>query len=292
MGCDGGTIPKRDELVRTQKKPEQADKDAETSAKWKHCAVSQEELRSPIVSCELGRLYNKDAVIEYLLDKAAISETASHIRNLKDIIELKLTVNVAFDKSKADKGDSYVDRQASEHICPVTGLEMNGKYKFCYIRKCGCVMSDRALQQIKSNICHKCERIYDKEDIVVINGSSEEIQVLRTRMEERRLQAKLDKKAKKYSKKQKLESTDQDTPAPKKPKLTAGVGASKQAFPDSTINELSIRGLVMDEEKLKSSYKVAKDPNATETFKSLFTSHDSCKQQPRAHWITYNPLYN
>ena len=23
MGCDGGTIPKRDELVRTKKKPEQ-----------------------------------------------------------------------------------------------------------------------------------------------------------------------------------------------------------------------------------------------------------------------------
>lgn len=25
MGCDGGTIPKRDELVRTKKKPEQVD---------------------------------------------------------------------------------------------------------------------------------------------------------------------------------------------------------------------------------------------------------------------------
>lgn len=26
MGCDGGTIPKRDELVRTKKKPEQVNR--------------------------------------------------------------------------------------------------------------------------------------------------------------------------------------------------------------------------------------------------------------------------
>ena len=29
MGCDGGTIPRRDELVKVKKKPEQKDKDAE-----------------------------------------------------------------------------------------------------------------------------------------------------------------------------------------------------------------------------------------------------------------------
>ena len=31
--------------------------------------------------------------------------------------------------SKADVGDSYVDRQSSPYICSVTGLEMNGRYK-------------------------------------------------------------------------------------------------------------------------------------------------------------------
>lgn len=41
MGCDGGTIPRRDELVRTKQKDEQKDVHAENAFKWKHCALSQ-----------------------------------------------------------------------------------------------------------------------------------------------------------------------------------------------------------------------------------------------------------
>lgn len=44
--------------------------------------------------------------------------------------------------------------------------------------------------------------------------------------------------------------------------------------------------------KAKGEYSVAKDPNATEVFKSLFTSHSDEKEQDRAHWVTYNPFYN
>lgn len=44
--------------------------------------------------------------------------------------------------------------------------------------------------------------------------------------------------------------------------------------------------------KTKGDYSVAKDPNTTEVFKSLFTSHRNAKEQTRAHWITYNPFYN
>lgn len=33
----------------------QAGKDVELAARWRHCALSGEELRTPIVACELGR---------------------------------------------------------------------------------------------------------------------------------------------------------------------------------------------------------------------------------------------
>lgn len=39
-----------------------------------------------MVSCPLGKLYNKDAIIEYLLDKSAYGdgeEICGHIRSLK-----------------------------------------------------------------------------------------------------------------------------------------------------------------------------------------------------------------
>ena len=88
MGCDGGTIPRRDEMVKLKKKAEkvseywerkgfmtrtcdvhvcclafpslsslcfQADRDMELMARWRHCALSGEELKQPIVACDLGR---------------------------------------------------------------------------------------------------------------------------------------------------------------------------------------------------------------------------------------------
>ncbi|KAM4597507.1 replication termination factor 2-like [Polymixia lowei] len=159
MGCDGGTIPKRHELVKGPKKVEKVDKNAELAAKWKYCALSQEKLRRPIVSCELGRLYNKDALIEYLLDKSAErpnTEVASHIRGMKDIKELNLTDNPEWEGERRNtKGDRYEDMHCAMFICPVVGLEMNGKHRFCYLQTCGCVFSDRALKEVKTEICHK-----------------------------------------------------------------------------------------------------------------------------------------
>lgn len=43
-------------------------------------------LQEPIVSCALGKLYNKDAILEYLLDKASYGDgevICGHIRSLK-----------------------------------------------------------------------------------------------------------------------------------------------------------------------------------------------------------------
>ncbi len=46
----------------------------------------QRKLQEPVVSCALGKLYNKDAILEYLLDKSAYGDGATicgHIRSLK-----------------------------------------------------------------------------------------------------------------------------------------------------------------------------------------------------------------
>ncbi|KAK3743697.1 hypothetical protein QZH41_002842 [Actinostola sp. cb2023] len=199
MGCDGGTIPTRDELVRLKKKPEKIDKNFELNAKWFHCAITQESLRAPIVSCELGKLYNKESLLEYLLDKeAATTEVANHIRSLKDTKELVLTENAAFEeKSKVESAEGYQDFQASPYVCPVVGIEMNGRYKFCFLWKCGCVLSERALKEVKSPVCHKCGKPFSHEDIVILNGCEEDMEVMKVNMLQRRQKAKLEKKSKK-----------------------------------------------------------------------------------------------
>lgn len=291
MGCDGGTIPRRDELVRTKQKPEQKDKDAEAVAKWKHCAITQEELRLPIVSCELGRLYNKEAVIEHLLSKDSSCEAAKHIRSMKDIVELKPTENPGYKRRDADKGDEYVDLRASRFICPVVGLEMNGKYRFCYLRQCGCVLSERALKEVKSEVCHKCATPFEEDDIVVLNGSDDDIAVLSARMELRRAKAKAEKKSKKRAtegvedgkKKVKTENGSGE----KNPSVVNG-GASTSC---ATKSEVGAATKMILPEKARQGYSIAKDPNTSEAFKSLFTSHPKAINQPKAHWVTHNPLF-
>ena len=55
----------------------------------------QKPLREPIVSCALGKLYNKDAILEYLLDKTAYGDgedICGHIRSLKVRPSLSLSL--------------------------------------------------------------------------------------------------------------------------------------------------------------------------------------------------------
>lgn len=93
-------------------------------------------------------------MLEILLDKSKAPECGKHLRNLKDVKELKLTLNPSYNKG-ANMGDSYDDVQAAYYICPVLGVEMNGKFRFCFIWSCGCVMSERSLKEIKTSVCHK-----------------------------------------------------------------------------------------------------------------------------------------
>ncbi|XP_043977433.1 replication termination factor 2 isoform X2 [Gambusia affinis] len=278
MGCDGGTIPKRHELVKGPKKVEKVDKNAELAAKWKYCTLSQEKLRRPIVSCELGRLYNKDAIIEYLLDKTAErpnAEAVTHIRGIKDIKELNLTDNPEWEGERRNaKGDRYEDIHCGMFICPVVGLEMNGKHRFCYLQTCGCVFSDRALKEIKTEICHKCGDPFKDEDIVVLNGTKEEVQKLKEKMEEKRVKAKTKK-----SKKSKAVET---VSAPPESKAVAGPsGASSSTKGSKSLAASATKRSIQDMEE------------KSEAFKSLFTTHSSAKRSKdqTSNWVTHTPYH-
>lgn len=128
-------------------------------------------------SC-LCRLYNKEAIIQFLLDKDKYSDQAaavSHIRGLKDVVTLNLTRNKEADtSSKPTTAGTYTDPNAAAFVCPVTDLPMNGHYRFSYLRGCGCVVSDKALREIPSEACHKCGKAYAADEVVVINPSKDE----------------------------------------------------------------------------------------------------------------------
>lgn len=300
MGCDGGTIPRRDELVRLKKKPEQKDKDAERQFRWKHCNLTQERLQQPIVMCGLGRLYSKQNVIEHLLE-SKMPESCAHIKSLKDIKDLNLTANPAYKEAQDDK--------SAQFICALIGLEMSGQFRFVALWKCGCVFSERALKEIKDKNCSACLTPFSEEDVVVLNGTEEDMDLMRTRMEARVARLKAEKKAKadKKAKSKEQQNVTATVTASTSEKDTAEAGPSKPVTmgkPSGSGASLkpiipNKRALISDKigddptfKKSKQDYSVAKDPKATAVYKSLFTSHDSEKDQQRAHWVTYNPFYN
>lgn len=290
MGCDGGTIPRRDELVKTKKKKEQKDKNAALVAKWKYCAISSNKLTKPIVSCELGRLYNKDAVIEYLLNKESPnSSLVSHIRNLKDIIALNLTLKQGYEE-KDTAGDQESDAQDSMYVCPIVGLEMNGKYKFYYIRSCGCVMSERAIKEVKTETCLLCTKPFVEDDLILLNGSDDEVEDLKKRMAERRSKAKEERKRKRgkpdsdEEKNQQQSRKEQKTIDNQQPSTSKSATVSNSNVKNSSLSVL--------QNKAAKDYSVSKDKNASEAYKSIFTTHESAKNKPKAHWVTFNPCYN
>ena len=90
------TVPLPSHVMRGSPPP-QAGKDVALMARWRHCAISSQRLRRPVVACGLGKLYNKEAVIEALLDRSKMPHDAAHIKSLKvglTLMQLHLNTHV------------------------------------------------------------------------------------------------------------------------------------------------------------------------------------------------------
>lgn len=172
MGADGGSIPKRVELVKTKTKVPKSDTDKLAKLdSFKYCALSKEPLQVPIVACKYGRLYNKEAIIKFLLDRKTFSDVDSlpHIKSLKDIVKLRVTPNPAFSTANTLRVSEVSDSGSSPFICPVTGKEMNGNFKFIYLKGCGCVLSELALKEISAETCLQCSKSRTDNDIIELD---------------------------------------------------------------------------------------------------------------------------
>ncbi|OLY83683.1 Protein RTF2-like protein [Smittium mucronatum] len=179
MGNDGGSIPKRSELVQLKAKKEKADTKLQAISKWFFCALSKLPLSEPIVSDKMGKLYNKESILKYLLDKEGAFGDADnicwYIKSMKQVKELTLTKNPDFSKKRDLKTPSSNSEYYStaQFICPILQKEMNGKVDFCYMWECGCVMSEEAAALTKTDVCLNCGKNIVRDNIVTLNPSPE-----------------------------------------------------------------------------------------------------------------------
>ncbi|CAI5438135.1 unnamed protein product [Caenorhabditis angaria] len=272
MGADGGTIPKRCELVKKRTKKEKIDKHVKNATKWRNCQLTQLPLKKPVIACRLGKLYNKEDVINAILNKTiAKSLSASHIKGTKDFVELKLAENKDFKKDNV-KGDEYDDVNQTEFLCPITNSPMNGMHSFLVNWLCGCVYSEKAQQEVKSVNCHVCGGPYDATKIVILNPDDSQLELYKLKLEAERAEKKAAKSAKK------AEAASVSASSSAEPSTSTDVQIEKKKNKDKKIVP---EGLKKAE---KRKIDIQSDPTKSDTYKKLFTSCEDAKKKTEGHW--------
>lgn len=202
MGNDGGSIPKRHELVKNAARAPTVSELKATALEslahaWTHCALSGAPIDlESVVSDWRGRLFNYESILQGLMptdEPAEITPASLGIKSLKDIVRLKF--------SKA--GDKWA--------CPISMKEMGPSTKAVYLVPCGHVFADVAIKEVQESSCPECGEAVEKENIVALLPTSEkELLRLETRLETLREKGlthalKKDKSEKKNKKKRKGE---------------------------------------------------------------------------------------
>ena len=137
--------------------------------RWSQCPVSHRALTKPIVSDYSGDLYNKDAVIQFLLpsevspvDKEEYQKfIQGRIKSLKDVVEVIFEI----EQDTITKTDKW--------ICPITSKELGPAVKAVYIVPCGHAFSYEAIKEMNTEQCSQCGTAYQSRDVVPILPSTE-----------------------------------------------------------------------------------------------------------------------
>lgn len=199
MGGDGGSIPGRVDLVTTKKAKTKLDESLLLRAKWTTCAITSEPLKSPIVYCALGNIYNKQNVITHhlLATEKTNTHTFQHIASINHVFDLNPQFKTSTESLTAgNEGQRFF-------ICPVAGIIADGTRRFVAMKGCGCVISEKGIKEVPSTTCVGCGatlpsgQLCSPADYVVLNPEMEEQDAMRAALFEERKASKLKKQREK-----------------------------------------------------------------------------------------------
>ncbi|KAI3398390.1 hypothetical protein diail_9482 [Diaporthe ilicicola] len=225
MGNDGGSIPKRRELVKEAARALtvselKANALESLSHSWTQDPLSSEHLDMENVASDWrGRLYNYESILQGLVpshDDEAEEEKANGndmtfastgIRSLRDIVRLKF-------KRHKPAGSKEKEIWA----CPVSLKELGPATKAVYIVPCGHVFAEVAIKEItdQEHNCPECSEPFEAQDVLPILPTEEaDLEKVTKRMEDLRAKGlthskKKDKKDKSDKKKKRKAGENED----------------------------------------------------------------------------------
>ncbi len=261
-----------------------------------------------MVSDCAGLLYNKDALLQYLLpvDTSTLNKDdcdrilQGRVKSLKDVIEVHFEVDI----------DHSTDRE--RWICPVTSKELGPAVKAVYLVPCGHAFSQEAIKEMKAEHCLQCNQSYEPNNVITLFPTTQaEKSVLQKRIDDladRGLTHSI-KKASGSSKKRKankvageeqivtdsaLKMTDRaksptsrsqtSTPLPNLSTPLSGTSTPKPPSGIKNAATASLTAKVLEEETERKKRRLISGEN--ETLKSLFTKKDDKKKLGDGNFMT------
>lgn len=200
MGNDGGSIPKRRELVKNAARTPTVSEIKATALEslshaWSHCALSGTPIDlDSVVSDWRGRLYNYESILNGLVpsnEPADVTPASLGIRSLRDVAKLKFYKN------------------GNKWTCPISMKEMGPSTKAVYLIPCGHVFAEVAIKEIQEKTCPECGDEFSQDNIVTILPTTEkEIERLQKRMDDLRAATQTHTLKKEKSEKKKKRKAD------------------------------------------------------------------------------------
>jgi hypothetical protein len=210
-------------------------------------------LQAPVVACELGNIFNKEAVLSALLDRG-LPEDLSHIRGLRDLKDLQFT-------------ESLTEDGRTIRVCPVTQDEFNGSHPFVAIWSTGKVLSEKAVREIGIEGLQAEYGPFTGDDLVKLIPSELEMNGARAAMHRRRELKKANKKAKAATEATQSDSQAAGTEERKSKKRTlAETGDATQQESDKRPSSSSATNSLVR----KATGSVEQATQQSQVFKSLF----------------------
>ena len=126
---------------------------------WTTCPLSHQPLKPPIVSDLSGKLYNKDAILEFLLpvgdgtpgmsksDNEEVLE--GRVRSLRDVVEVRFETEGETEAIANGK----VSPEELKWVCPITNKALGPGVKAVYLVPCGHAFSKSAVREVSGESC-------------------------------------------------------------------------------------------------------------------------------------------
>ena len=279
MGNDGGSIPKRRELVKEAARDPTASEIKEARQEqqeyhWTTDPISQEPLAIPIVADCNGQLYNKSTILEFLVEGSrkedAEAATQGTVKSLKDVVQVNFEVD----------SDAPRDSKTQAWKCPVTGSKLGPGSKAVFIVPCGHAFSGVAIKEVSGEKCMTCDSAYAPNDIIPILPIAE-TDIARLTLRMKTLQEKgLTHSLKAASGSKKRKKRDETANAAKDEANVCKATTSKTSTPvdaegrkngTAGINNSSAASVAT---KVMQDQEISKKRKANDNIQSLFTKKD------------------